>query len=283
MPSPYETRILRVLAYIHDNPTADLSLDRLADVAAMSRFHWHRVFRAMTGETCATAVRRMRLHLAATWLVQTDKPLAGVAAECGYANPGSFARAFAGQYGHSPDAFRKAGRLLTPLGTIRETGASAFPITIRTDPPRRLAGLMHKGPYHLIGQSFAKLGALCDARGLWPRTGPMIALHTNAPTDTPSADLRSFAAVEWHGASIPQDLQEQGLRGGKTAVLSFTGDYSGLVAGYQALYGTWLPASGEEPADAPGYEVFLNGPRDTAPADLRTEICLPLTQGVTHG
>jgi len=53
MPSPYETRILRVLAYIHDNPTADLSLDRLADVAAMSRFHWHRVFRAMTGETCA--------------------------------------------------------------------------------------------------------------------------------------------------------------------------------------------------------------------------------------
>lgn len=59
-----ERRILRVLDYIHDNPTGDLSLDALADVAAMSRFHWHRVFRAVTGETLAQSVRRMRLNRA---------------------------------------------------------------------------------------------------------------------------------------------------------------------------------------------------------------------------
>ena len=46
----YEKRLLRVISYIHDNPAGDLSLDTLADVAAMSRFHWHRVFSAMMGE-----------------------------------------------------------------------------------------------------------------------------------------------------------------------------------------------------------------------------------------
>lgn len=44
MPNSYEKRLIRVLEYIHANPAGDLSLDALADVAAMSRFHWHRVF-----------------------------------------------------------------------------------------------------------------------------------------------------------------------------------------------------------------------------------------------
>lgn len=60
MANDYERRLMRVLDYIHDNPAGDLSLDALADVAALSRFHFHRVFRAMTGQTVAQAVRRLR-------------------------------------------------------------------------------------------------------------------------------------------------------------------------------------------------------------------------------
>ncbi|MEO5619329.1 MAG: AraC family transcriptional regulator, partial [Cypionkella sp.] len=48
MTQSYETRLLRVLDYIHDNPAGDLTLDALAEVAALSRFHFHRVFHAMT-------------------------------------------------------------------------------------------------------------------------------------------------------------------------------------------------------------------------------------------
>jgi AraC family transcriptional regulator len=42
------------------------------------------------------------------------------------------------------------------------------------------------------------------------------------------------------------------------------------------LYGTWLVQSVREAADAPVFEEYLNSPKDTAPADLITEICLPL-------
>jgi AraC family transcriptional regulator len=95
MQNSYEDRILRVLSYIHDNPAGDLSLDTLADVAAMSRFHWHRVYRAMTGETCAQAVRRVRLHRGSIWLVQSDRTIDQIATDCGYPNSASFSRAFA--------------------------------------------------------------------------------------------------------------------------------------------------------------------------------------------
>ncbi|WP_209016328.1 AraC family transcriptional regulator [Roseibium sp. RKSG952] len=72
MATSYEDRVLGVLTYIHDHPDVDLSLDVLADVAAMSRFHWHRVVRAIPGETFAQAVLRVRLHRAATRLVDAD-------------------------------------------------------------------------------------------------------------------------------------------------------------------------------------------------------------------
>src|SRR5262245_64048850 len=89
----YETRLLRVLAHIHDHVDGDLSLDALAEVACMSRFHWHRVFRAMTGETLADAVRRIRLLRAANALVREDRPIEEIAARYGYSGPASFSRA----------------------------------------------------------------------------------------------------------------------------------------------------------------------------------------------
>ena len=79
MTNANERRLLRVLDHIHDNPAGDLSLDALSDVAAMSRFHWHRVFRAMTGETLAQAVRRIRMQRASYLLAMTEDAQEGLA------------------------------------------------------------------------------------------------------------------------------------------------------------------------------------------------------------
>lgn len=281
----YEKRILRVLAYMHDNPDGDLSLDTLADVAAMSRFHWHRVFRAVTGETCAQAARRLRLHRAAGWLVQSDRALPVIATAAGYSSPASFSRAFSEAYGCSPAAFRKAGRLLPPFPEFRTGGYPMHPITIRTEPARDLAVLPHRGSYMQIGKAFDAFGAISAGRGLWPGLGRMVGVYLDDPDAVPEAELRSFAGAELLDAKMldagpegggPADLQSWHLPGGRVAVLTYQGPYSGLQAAYAGLYGAWLPTSGEEPADTPVYEVYLNSPRDTAPADLVTEICLPL-------
>ncbi|GAA6194121.1 AraC family transcriptional regulator [Phaeobacter sp. NW0010-22] len=276
MTTNYEDRLLRVLSYIHDNPAGDLSLDRLADEAAMSRFHWHRVFRAMTGETCAQTVRRMRLNRAAVWLVQTDWPLDQVALKCGYPNVGSFSRAFGEGYGQRPDPFRKAGRLRAPLLKPDQESFPMHPIEVRVEPKRSLAVLRHKGPYYEIGQSFEKFGAMCQSRGLWPQVGNVIGVYLDNPEVTPEADLTSFAGAEWRGEQIPEGMDLFEIEGGRTAVMTYKGPYAGIAAAYGTLFGQWLPASGEEPADRPCYEISLNNPRDTAPDELITELCLPL-------
>lgn len=277
MTRAYEDRLLRVVDYIHDNPAGDLSLDTLADVAAMSRFHWHRVFHAMTGETCAEAVRRIRLHRAACWLVQRDWPIPEVAERCGYDNLQSFSRIFRDGYGMTPGAFRKRGELRSPLLEPQRGDYPVYPIEIRDEPARRLAALEHRGPYLEIGKTFEKISTIFTTRNLWPNATGMAGLYYDDPTAVAEAELSSHAGVAvTDQMDIPDDLVEVQAPAGKMAVMHYKGPYAGLKAAYDHLYGVWLPQSGEEPRDGPAMEVYLNSPMDTAPEELLTDVAVPL-------
>lgn len=272
----YEDRLLRVLTYIHDHPDGDLSLDQLADVAAMSRFHWHRVFHAVTGETCAQVVRRMRLHRAAGRLVREDTPVDQIARDCGYPNPRSFTHSFRASYGQTPIAFRKAGRLDAPALLQRKGKIAMHPIEIKETSPMTLIGLNHSGAYMNIGKTFEASGAMIAARGLWKHCGAVMGVYYDDPAAVAEDDLRSFAGAEWRGGDIPEGFETADLPGGRVAVLTYKGPYATIKSGYDALYGGWLPTSGETPGNAPCYEVYLNDPRTTEPEELITEICMPL-------
>ncbi len=273
----YEKRLRRVIRYMHDNPDGDLSLDRLSDVAAMSRFHWHRVFQAMTGETCAQAARRIRLYRAGHMLVQTKLPVSRIAADVGYDNTDSFARAFRDAYGLTPAAFRKAGRPCASPITIQIGDDDMYPVTIRPQNALRLASLTHRGAYTEISDAFGQLAAVFSSRGLWAQSRGMAGVYFDDPSTVAVADLRSAAGIiVGPEFEMPEDLEELVLPAGDHAILTLEGPYTGLPNAYQYLYGPWLQESGREPADAPSFEIYLNDPTDTAPADLRTEVCLPL-------
>ncbi|MDQ2094519.1 AraC family transcriptional regulator [Rhodobacteraceae bacterium 10Alg 79] len=277
MRGDYEKRMLRVLEHIHAHPDADLSLDALADVAAMSRFHWHRVFRAMTGETCAQAVRRIRLNRAACWLARDAMPIEEIATKVGYPSVQSFGRAFKAAYGMTPGAFRENGREDHPALMHRNGEPEMYEIVIEPAPARHLAAIAHKGPYIEVGRAFEKAGAIIGARGLFPQVRAMIGVYLDDPGSVPAEDLRSYAGFELaSGAELPDGMEVIDLPKGEVARLRFTGPYAELHRGYDHLYGTWLPESGRDPADAPAFEYYHNTPRDVPPAELVTDICLPL-------
>lgn len=276
MRQSHERRMLRVLEHIHSHPADALSLDAMADLAAMSRFHWHRVFHAMTGETLAQAVRRIRMHRASIWLVQSQDGIAQIATRVGYPNVHSFTRSFRAAYGLSPAAFRKRGTL-PPPHPERPKGEKMYPITIQERPKMRLAGVPHQGAYPEIGRAFQALSTILTARNLWPATGAMVAVFLDDPMAIPEADLRSIAGVSVKdGFEMTPPLAETLLPAGRYAVLHHHGPYAGLKAAWDHLYGTWLPTSGEDFADHPPIEVYLNSPIEVAPDDLRTDICVPL-------
>ena len=273
----YEKRVLRVLAYIHDNPGRDLSLDTLADVAAMSRFHWHRVFSGMMGKTVAQVTREVRMHRAACWLVQKDCAVADIAARVGYPNVGSFTRVFGEEYGLSPVAFRNRGDLTGSLPEPQNGDLSMYTVDIENHPERPLAALAHKGSYLEIGEQFQKAGTIIASRGLMPEMRGMVGLYYDDPGSVPEPELRSYAGVMLsEGTKVPEVMEAILAGGGRFAVLHFKGPYAGLKAAYDYLYGQYIPKNGLELRDAPAMEIYLNGPQDTAPDDLETEVCAPI-------
>ena len=82
--------------------------------------------------------------------------------------------------------------------------------------------------------------------------------------------------------SIDADVEAEGdvgvqvIAGGKYAVVLHKGPYEKMNETYGALYGQWLPSSGEELRELPCLEKYLNSPDQTAPEELLTEIFIPL-------
>jgi len=274
---PHTDRVLRVIDYIHDHADQDLSLDQLADVAAMSRFHWHRVFSAVMGASPAAVIRYVRLHKASMLLVRTDLSVREVAKRVGYVNERSFARVFKESYGMLPSAFRKSGQINE--AAFPKTGVSKmYDVTITTSDDLNLAALSHRGDYAEGGVAYRKLAGIISTGGHWPDTRGMVGVYYDDPSTTKVEDLRSHAGVIWAGGDIPEGLEAVALKGGPCAVLHFKGPYAGLAAAYQYLYGAWLSEQQVELRDAPSFEMYLNDPTDTAPADLLTDIYMPLAR-----
>ncbi|WFE91390.1 AraC family transcriptional regulator [Roseibium porphyridii] len=280
----YIRRFTRVIEYIYAHLDEDPDLATLANVAALSPWHWHRVWQSTYGESIVATVKRLRLHRAAADLSYTDLPLSKVASRAGYGSQEAFSRSFKQSYGQSPSVYR-AETVLTklqpvlvdaPIPSLKGTDLM-HDVTIKSLPSETLAVLPHKGSYLQIGQAFEKLIGMLVTRNQIGQSGAMKALYYSDPTRVPEDELRSVAGVAvTDGFAMTAPLEAVETRGGDYAVLHYKGPYADMQKAYRWLYGEWLTQSGRVPDDAPCMEVYLNNPRDTAPADLLTDICLPL-------
>ncbi len=275
----YIRRFTRVTEYIYANLDAELDLNRLAEVAALSPWHWHRIWQAVYGETVAATVKRLRLQRAAADLAQSSLPLDEIWPRAGYGSLAAFARAFKEAYGLPPAEYRKHGSHTRFTLPTAPKGISAMrDVAIRKLAPASLAVVPHHGSYMEIGRAFETLFGTLAARNLLRPGLCMKGLYYSDPSAVPEAELRSAAGILLPDADFPVEppLQRAELRGGDYAVLRHKGPYADMKAAYDWLFGEWLVQSGREAADAPVFEDYLNNPREVAPTELLTDICLPL-------
>lgn len=103
-----DRRLARVLDYLGAHFADPLTLDALAAEAAISKFHFVRLFRAKTGKTPHAYLFGLRIAAARRLLATSALPVADVARACGFASAAHFCTAFARAAGATPTAFRQA-------------------------------------------------------------------------------------------------------------------------------------------------------------------------------
>lgn len=286
----HEERIENAMRYVVEHLDEPIDLRDLADHVCLSRFHFHRVFHALVGETVGEVVRRLRLECAATRLRMSDTPITELAFEAGYATHEAFIRAFRAAFGYTPSTMRRRlthdGQLPTPNGVhyghrlqirfVSSRGETAMQVEIRQFEPRSAVCMTHHGPYFMIGKTFGELGAWLQETGL--TAGLQLAIYYDDPEGTPAAELKSDA-----GAFVPDDFVTDDPRvhivdvaGGMYAVGTHVGPYDGLPNAWGEMIGKWLPSSGYAFGDSPGFEVYVDCCSTVPAAELRTEICVPV-------
>lgn len=103
----YRSRIDRVFDFIDKNLESDLSLNTISEIAFFSPFHFHRVFKFITGETLNEYVIRRRIEKSVIQLLHKNITTTEIAHKSGFHNNSSFSRAFKKYYGISPTEFKK--------------------------------------------------------------------------------------------------------------------------------------------------------------------------------
>ncbi|MGF6611596.1 DNA gyrase inhibitor GyrI [Paraburkholderia sp. WSM4175] len=158
-------------------------------------------------------------------------------------------------------------------------------VVIRCVEPMEILSVDHVGPYMQIGRAFDALFGWLAKHDLLEAQMRMIGVYFDDPGVVEEKALRSKAGVLLPGPVMAEVASAVGtggevsvtrIRGGEYAVLRQVGPYSDMRAAYEWLYGIWLVQSGREAADAPVFEEYVNSPKETAPAELVTEIGLPL-------
>ncbi|MFC4779276.1 helix-turn-helix domain-containing protein [Paenibacillus sp. GCM10023252] len=113
-PEPYE----RVAARIELHYYQPLSLDDLAAEAGLSRHHFCKAFRKLTGLTPMQYLRNKRIEQAAYLLSSTDKSIADIAVQTGFDTTSYFGKVFRSVVGRTPTEYRE-DRMQALSGRLR--------------------------------------------------------------------------------------------------------------------------------------------------------------------
>lgn len=107
-----ETRITRVIQYIHNHYAEDITLADLSRQFYVSEYYLCREFKKNTNRTIVEYIRRTRIMNAQRLFMETDKNVTEVARETGFSNLTHFNRVFRDILGVTPSNYRKQCREL---------------------------------------------------------------------------------------------------------------------------------------------------------------------------
>ncbi|MDR2932591.1 MAG: AraC family transcriptional regulator [Oscillospiraceae bacterium] len=105
----YLQRIEKSMRYIDYNINTAITLDHLAQIAAISRSNYSRLFKMLNGVSPWDYLTTKRIELAQKYLLNSNMPIIEIAIHCGFNNSTNFNRSFKKITGSTPSQFRKIG------------------------------------------------------------------------------------------------------------------------------------------------------------------------------
>jgi AraC family transcriptional regulator len=307
-------RVNRAIDYIRSNYADNLDLEKIARIACVSKYHFHRIFRSQTGETINKFVRRMRMEKSLQKLgLQKEKSVTEVALECGFSSSQNFAKAFKTYFGVSPKFIRgdsnRYNWYMTNNGSDNSSISpekKAYPGTasslygdgdsfnllikkIAEQKKSMQVNVVEMPPFHLgyvraIGADIDNFKMAAKKIFQWAHKRGMLnenSLFMGVPKSNPMLTDRDkyifdFCVTIPAGIKKDEEINIQDIPGGKYAVCHWEtkAEFSYILEAWMRLFMDWLPQSGYKQDFRQAYEIYYVNPEKHPQGHTVMDMCL---------
>ncbi|MDT2659885.1 AraC family transcriptional regulator [Enterococcus hulanensis] len=270
------------IAYVEENLAGAIDLDKAAQLAQCSSYHYQRMFSYIAGVTLGEYIRRRRMSLAGVDLQRGEKVI-DVAAKYEYDSPTSFNRVFKGVHGITPKEAKQAGAKLTsyPMLTFKLTvrGVHAMEYQLIDKEAFHVTGLGLKIEQNMevaqkrIPEFWNEVAASGELQKLLP------IMDQNNPGVLGVSLMTSEIQDKWEyvigvvSEEKAEGFEQYEIPAAKWAIFSGTGPMPGAIQELQTqVFQEWLPTSGFEYDELPDIELYL----DANPENAQFQVWLPV-------
>ena len=275
--------IKKAVAYIDNNLNKKISLGELSDAAGISKFHFHKIFRAFTGESIYDTVIRLRLENSARLLNESSKPVGDIAARSGFTDTESFSSAFRNNFSMSPSAWRRKCKssgqgTAIPQHSLITPGPEEVPnllsSVVRKVNGFSIAYIRHTGAYAgdsaLIIYLYNKLTTWAGSRDLLNPEQQNVVIYHDPVFVTEDSRIKISL-----GISVPEDTRTGGdigkmkLLGGNYLICRYNLRDEEYTGAWDQVYRKMLPELNLTPTDGFSFEMY---PTDVKSDDRHSSI-----------
>jgi AraC family transcriptional regulator len=272
----------KALWFIEGHLAEPLTLDEIAGIAGISRFHLVRAFAAATGLSVMRYARARRLTEAARALAAGAPDILSVALEAGYGSHEAFTRAFRDHFGVTPEAVRAATcfdtlTLQEPIMMDSTALDHLQPPRFEISKPLLIAGLGERYNWESGAAIPGQWQRFHQCEPRIPGRIGKVAYGVCCNGDD-SGNFDYVAGVEVADFSdLPREFYRVRIPEQKYAVFSHGEHISTIRRTISTIWNHWLPTSGFKAADAPNFERYGEN-FDPATGDGGLEIWVPVKE-----
>ncbi len=278
-----DTKILRndivnnTYYYIYKNIQDIISLDELAFINHVSKYHYHRIIKEETGFTLFEIITQERIKKASNLLI-TNKysTISEIANNCGYISHSSFIKAFKNRYHCTPSKWRngeykKYSKELLKEFPCKKDFSNTRP-EIKICKAIKCAYIRHKGYNKSIKNTWEKLNAIAYEHNLI-KYNELAIFHDN-PAITKLEKCSYVAAITVEKKfniistlEIPESL---------CAVFNLKGIYGDALNFIRYIYHYWLPNSGYEAKTIPAFAIYKENIFTSSKKEFDIDFYIPI-------
>ena len=267
----YLNKIENGIDFIEDHLDVDIELSDVAKAAALSQWHFQRIFKALTNETLKSYIRSRRLSNALEALLESDEKIINIALTAGFDSQESFTRAFKKTFNITPSVARNLKNKKTLLGKVKidvdylkhiNNNISLSP-DIRNVPKKLLVGV--KTTFYDASSNKNNIAETLPA--LWQQFEPLISTIEHRvldyayglikPANEHSELLEYYAVCEvTQLGAIPKGMVTLSIPPTRYAVFRHNGDGTNIDNTVNYIYSNWLMQANAHHSGGADLEIY---------------------------